>query len=167
MEAVIIRKAETRDLEAMASLLEVLFSIEEDFRPRRRLQLQGLEMMLADDARSCIMLAEVNGRVVGMGTIQLLVSTAEGGLSGMIEDMIIGEEFRGRGLGRRIIEALEEWLVEKGGTRLQLMADKNNSPALCFYKRLGWQNTRLICLRKMAGHDSQEEPAENSAEQGA
>ncbi|MFP4581567.1 MAG: GNAT family N-acetyltransferase [Candidatus Sumerlaeia bacterium] len=167
MEAVIIRKAEVRDLEAMASLLELLFSIEEDFTPRRQLQLQGLEMMLRDDARSCIMLAEVNSRVVGMGTIQLLISTAEGGVSGMIEDMIIQEEYRGRGLGRRIIAALEEWLVAKGGTRLQLLADKNNSLALDFYKRLGWRNTRLICLRKMPGHDSQEGPDENSEEQGA
>jgi ribosomal protein S18 acetylase RimI-like enzyme len=31
---------------------------------------------------------------------------------------------------------------------LQLLADKNNLPALNFYQKQGWQSTQLVCLRK-------------------
>jgi hypothetical protein len=36
----------------------------------------------------------------------------------------------------------------QGMTRLQLLADKSNSPALAFYTRQGWQSTQLFALRK-------------------
>ena len=38
--------------------------------------------------------------------------------------------------------------ASKKVSRLQLLADRNNSPALTFYDKAGWQMTELICLRK-------------------
>ena len=46
------------------------------------------------------------------------------------------------------MRTLAGWALEQGATRMQLLADKNNPPALAFYERLGWGTTALICLRQ-------------------
>src|SRR5512147_48290 len=86
-----IRSATPADLDALVRLLGVLFSIEADFRPDPERQRRGLQRMLEDPARRLVLVAEVDGAVVGMVTVQLVVSTAEGGDSGLVEDMVIDE----------------------------------------------------------------------------
>ncbi len=142
-----IRKATAADVEALVPLLADLFSIEADFRPDVERQRRGLALLLAAPAQSLVLVAERGGEVVGMVTVQLVVSTAEGALSGLLEDMVVISGERGRGIGRRLLEAAEGWTRERGATRLQLLADRENGPALRFYERMGWRGTRLVCLR--------------------
>jgi GNAT superfamily N-acetyltransferase len=82
---------------------------------------------------------------------QLLVSTAEGGFSLLVEDVVVDEKWRGRGVGRLMMEAISDYARGKNVRRLQLLADRNNTPALAFYHRLGWKGTELICLRAFVG----------------
>jgi GNAT superfamily N-acetyltransferase len=65
-----------------------------------------------------------------------------------VEDLVVAEEERGRGIGRRLLDAIEAWARAEGAARLQLLADRENAPALAFYARLGWRSTRLIGLRR-------------------
>ena len=143
-----IRKATAADVEALVPLLADLFSIEADFRPDVERQRRGLALLLAAPAQSLVLVAERGGEVAGMVTVQLVVSTAEGALSGLLEDMVVAPAARGRGIGRRLLEAAESWTRERGATRLQLLADRENGPALRFYERMGWRGTRLVCLRR-------------------
>ena len=145
-ERVKIRSAEAADLASLVSLLAALFAIEEDFvfdEPRQR---RGLALMLANE-RGCVLVAEAAGRVIGMCSGQLLVSTAEGGLSLLVEDVVVDEKWRGHGVGRMLLAALSDWARVNKVSRLQLLADRNNIPALDFYRSLGWHTTELICLR--------------------
>lgn len=144
----VIRPATEADLGALVRLLGVLFSIEADFRPDPRRQRRGLRAMLSDPERRRVLVAERAGAVVGMVTLQLLVSTAEGGPSGLLEDMVVGEAARGEGLGRRLLRAAERWGRGRGATRFQLLADSGNGAALAFYERMGWGGTKLVCLRR-------------------
>jgi GNAT superfamily N-acetyltransferase len=50
-------------------------------------------------------------------------------------------------VGRRLVNALVEWAADRGLTRLQLLADDRNRPALDFYRKMGWHTTQLLCLR--------------------
>ncbi len=142
-----LRKARQQDLGELTALLRLLFSIEEDFSFNAATQRRGLEMMLEND-RGCVLVAEEAGRVVGMCTGQVVVSTAEGGPALLVEDMVVDPAHRGQGIGRALMNAMAGWAVEQGATRLQLLADSNNQPGLAFYQRLGWQKTALICLRR-------------------
>lgn len=142
-----LRKARHQDLDELTALLRLLFSIEEDFSFNEEKQRQGLSMMLDND-RGCVLVAEEAGQVVGMCTGQLVISTAEGGLAVLVEDMVVNFAHRGRGTGRALLRALADWALGRGATRMQLLADKNNPPALAFYERLGWRMTSLICLRR-------------------
>ncbi|MDD5035583.1 MAG: GNAT family N-acetyltransferase [Methylococcaceae bacterium] len=143
----IIRFAQEADIAEMTALLRELFSIEADFRFDELKQRRGLACLL-DSSTGKIWVAEEKGCVVGLCTLQVLISTAEGGPVGLVEDVVVAKDWRGRGLGRRLLEAAETWARTHGLTRLQLLADGGNRPALDFYHRLDWQETRLIGLRK-------------------
>jgi GNAT superfamily N-acetyltransferase len=142
-----LRPAEVSDIDGMSLLLSQLFAIEDDFVPDEAKQRRGLELLLeTSDAR--ILVAEVRGRVVAMATLQTLISTAEGGRVGLIEDVVVDHGYRGRGVGSILLEHLQEWAQENGLTRLQLAADRGNNAALEFYRGKDWKQTNLILLRR-------------------
>jgi ribosomal protein S18 acetylase RimI-like enzyme len=142
------RKAEIKDIPEMRSLLKELFSIEEDFSFDAEKATVALELILKNNKKAIIMLAEENNKTIGMASIQLLISTAEGGYSGLIEDVVVKKDLRGKGVGRKLLENIEKWAKENGVKRIQLLADKNNDPALDFYKKNSWDSTSMICFRK-------------------
>jgi GNAT superfamily N-acetyltransferase len=149
MDPFFIRTAEAADIEAMAGLLNRLFSLEQDFLPDIAKQRQGLSLFLDGCGKHrCLLVAEAYGRARGMVSAQIVISTAEGAFCALVEDLVVEPEYRGRGMGKALLKALEAWAVAHGLARLQLLADRNNYPALAFYRHCGWQNTRLICLRK-------------------
>ena len=148
-----IRRADRGDIESMAALLAELFSIETGFEIDSRKQKTGLETLLGS-SDILVLVAETDGIVTGMCTVQTVVSTAEGGLSGLLEDMIVKDGYRGQGIGSRLLTAAEEWAIEMNIFRLQLLADKTNIPALDFYLQHGMETTNMICLRKRYSRSS-------------
>jgi len=143
-----IRQAVEADLQLLQELLEQLFSIEQDFQPDAQRQLRGLRLLL-EDPQAALFVAERSGRPVAMATLQILISTAQGGPVGLVEDVVVDESLRGRGIGRLLLEHLEAWAWERGLTRLQLLADSANRSALDFYGRRDWSPTSLVALRKV------------------
>jgi GNAT superfamily N-acetyltransferase len=144
-----IRSARADDIPALCHLLDGLFSLESDFTPDREKQAKGLRLLLEKPPGSSIVLvAGHKGQAVGMCSVQTFLSTAEGGPAGFIEDVVVSREFRGRGVGTRLLEGSMSWCRAQGITRLQLLADRDNAAALQFYSSRRWTCTGLICLRK-------------------
>ncbi len=152
-----VRHGRPADIDALLDLLRTLFAIEEDFVFDRAKARQGLELLL-DAATATVLVAEDDGRVVGMCTGQVVISTAEGGPAVLVEDVVVQPAWRGRGIGRALLDALAAWSGRQGARRMQLLADRGNGDGLAFYHRTGWQCTQLICLRKKhfpgTGHSS-------------
>lgn len=142
-----IRNAESSDVAQLAELLEELFAIEADFVFDRDKQVSGLKQLL-DSGMGRVFVAESDKRIVGMCSLQTLISTAEGGPVGLLEDLIVTAEFRHQGIGEKLLAAAVDQAERQGLKRLQLLADKNNLPALTFYEKQAWRQTQLICLRK-------------------
>jgi len=140
-----IRQARFGDVSAMAGLLGQLFAIEADFEADKQAQARGLSLLLRKAA--CLLVAEEGGAVVGMISIQPLVSTAEGGMVGLLEDLVVHEKCRGRGIGSLLLKMALDWARDQGLTRVQLLADSNNEAALQFYSGHGFHGTQLVCLR--------------------
>lgn len=147
---VMIRNALLSDVNELLGLLKDLFAIEEDFDFDASVQRQGLLALILSDCRElrCLKVAEVDQKVIGMCSVQLLISTAEGGMAALVEDLVVNPSYRGRGVGSRLLRSIEQWAKENGASRLQLLADQNNFPALEFYEKQNWTRTQLICLRK-------------------
>ncbi len=145
--SIVIRQARAADLADLAAMLQILFEIEEDFFFDEARQRQGLMLMLESE-QGVVLAAETSGKVIGMCTGQLLISTAEGAPAVQVEDVVVLPGWQNRGVGRLLMRSIAEWAAGKKATRLQLLADSNNKAALSFYNKIGWQMTDLICLRK-------------------
>ena len=142
-----IRNAEEKDLPCLVELLRELFSIEEDFTFDEERQLRGLRLLL-EQPHTCIKVLLQDAEILGMASAQIVISTATGGRSAWIEDVVIRKEHRGQGLGSRLLAALEAWCREQGVNRMQLCADKTNRPALDFYRKKQWNPTRMVVLNR-------------------
>lgn len=143
---VTIETAGEHDIDALGALLQQLFAIEADFHFDAARVRRGLEQLLATP-RACLLVARRNGRVVGMCSAQLVISTAEGAYSAWVEDVVVDGAHRGQGIGQRLLEGIAAWAQGQGASRLQLLADRENRPALDFYRDNGWQQTQLLALR--------------------
>lgn len=142
-----IRNAELKDIDEMVLLLKQLFAIEVDFTFNPKAHTRGLAMMLEGCGKHrAVKVAEIEGRVVGMVTAQTRISSASGSVAAGIEDLVIDREYRGRGLGGLLLGAIDEWAGKRGIKHLHLLADKDNTPALAFYKGRNWQTTNMIYL---------------------
>jgi GNAT superfamily N-acetyltransferase len=150
--SITIESANTGDIDALVQLLNVLFSIEQDFSPDDAAQRRGLQLLLDTPNQGNIFVARhPQAGVVGMVSAQLVISTAMGAPSAWIEDMVLRDEFRSQGLGKALLDKAADWAKSKGAKRIQLVADADNAPALGFYKYLGWQPTRLFAWKKILG----------------
>ncbi len=142
-----VRHARRDDIPALVTLLQELFSIEHDFNCDPSKQTKALQLLLSDN-RCCVFVALEQSKVIGMCSLQVVISTAEGGYVGLIEDVVVATDYRGQGIGKQLLSSMEKWAEHRGLLRLQLLADSDNQSALEFYKAVEWSNTHLIALRK-------------------
>lgn len=140
--------ATAADLPAMADLLAELFALESDFAPDRGKQLAGLQLILDTPALGRLFVLRMGAEVVGMANALITISSAEGRRVLLLEDVIVRRGFRGRNLGRFLVEHVCAWAAGEGMSRITLLADKDNTPALEFYTRLGFQPSAMRVLRR-------------------
>lgn len=148
MAITLVEDASSADIPALTCLLAELFSIEKDFHPDIAKQIRGLQLLISNPQQAVIKVAKnPAGALIGMVSAQLVFSTAQGTPSAWIEDMIIGQQYRGKGLGKMLLQAAVDWARLKGATRAQLLVDMENEAAIGYYRHLGWETTQLQAHR--------------------
>ncbi|MDX8396896.1 MAG: GNAT family N-acetyltransferase [Mariprofundaceae bacterium] len=147
LKSILIRPACNDDLFIMTDLLAALFTMEKDFTANLHHQREGLAALMAD-LNSTVLVAISNGKIIAMCTMQALISTAEGGMVGMVEDLVVDEKFRSLGVGSLLIQKIESIAKEKGMSRLQLLTDKGTEMEK-FFTACEWQSTQLVAKRKL------------------
>ena len=144
---VIVRRAVPDDIPALLDLLQQLFALEQDFSFDPEKQKKGLALLIPCED-SCVFVAEQNSEVVGMCSVQTVISTAQGTRSGWVEDVVVSDKCRRNGVGSSLMAAVDSWAKEKGITRLQLLIDSSNDPAYEFYRHHNWHDIHMKPLRK-------------------
>jgi ribosomal protein S18 acetylase RimI-like enzyme len=107
----------------------------------------------ADDIRRCranpsstILVGELAGRVVATAMV------GTDGHRGWIYYVAVQPELRRRGHARRIVEAAEAWLAQRGAPRMLLMVHPENSAAVRLYESLGYARSPMIVFGKQQPH---------------
>ena len=136
------------DLDSMVALLGELFALEADFSPAPEKQRAALRWILDHPNHGRLFVLRDAGRVVGMCNALISVSTAEGGPVLVLEDLIVAASHRRGGHGRRLVGHVLEWARGAGMSRVTLLADRDNSPALDFYARLGFEESAMVVRRR-------------------
>ena len=80
------------------------------------------------------------------GTLLGTAMVGHDGHRGWVYYLAVAPAARGRGLGRRLMEACEAWAAQRGIPKIQLMLRKDNAAARGFYERLGYERSDVIVL---------------------
>jgi Predicted acetyltransferase len=103
--------------------------------------LDALARQLAWDSE-LVLVAEVDGQVVGV-----IVGTIDGNRAYFYR-LAVHPDYQRRGIGRRLVQALEERFREKGVTQIVIMVKQDNEQAIPFYESLGYEVQQLVTLSK-------------------
>ncbi len=144
-----VRPATPSDRPQLVDLLGELFAQEAEFTPNPDAQARGLEALLADPAHAQILVAENTGtqEVLGMVSLLFTVSTALGTPVAWVEDVVVSENARGRGIGQHLMQGALELARQRGCRRLTLLTDRANQGAQRFYARFGFQVSTMVPMR--------------------
>jgi GNAT superfamily N-acetyltransferase len=137
----IIRKATEEDLSFLVKLLanDPLGKKRECYQEPLPESYRNAFLEINADKNNFLAVVEENGVIIG--TLQLtFISylTYQGGKRALIEGVRIDESYRGKGLGKKLIEWAIEKAREQGCHMIQLTTDKTRPEALEFYKNLGF-----------------------------
>ncbi len=95
------------------------------------------------------LIADHDGQPAGFALYFYNYSTWMGRPGIYLEDLFVHPEFRGKGIGKALLQQVAAVAVQKGCQRLQWEVLDWNTPAIDFYKAMGaefldeWRNVRL------------------------
>jgi ribosomal protein S18 acetylase RimI-like enzyme len=158
MADVRVREREEDDFEALVHLdlasAEYHASLDPAFYrvPERAPIAAFLQRRLADPDRR-VLVAEVDGRVVGMVDVTILPPPDAGSIVQPVPtaDLGIGVigPWRGRGIGRTLMTAAEANARDRGARRIVLDMSSANVRALRFYEGLGYVEHGKLLRRSL------------------
>jgi len=147
--AVVIRPGQEADLERVMDLIRELAEYErapsEVLIDADMLRRDGFGMR----PLYSLIVAEFEGVVVGMALCFVRYSTWKGPVL-YLEDIVVNEAFRGKGIGDLLFRSVMQESIDKGFHSLVWQVLDWNEPALRFYHRYGaefsseWLNGRLL-----------------------
>ncbi|HOA06446.1 MAG TPA: GNAT family N-acetyltransferase [Spirochaetota bacterium] len=142
MREVLIEKAVAGDAPLLAEMINKLFDIEKDFKSDIANQINGIIMLIKKE-QAVVFKAVYEDKIIGMVTGQLVVSTASGGYSVLLEDLFVEPDYRLVGTGKKLLKSIISWAHQKEARRIQLVADETNSSAASFYTAMGFSPSRM------------------------
>lgn len=96
------------------------------------------------DANHQLVVAELNGRVVGTLHMMFLPSISyQGGLRAQVESVRVDRKYQSKGIGSEMMKWAIERAKERGAHLMQLTTHKSREDAHRFYERLGFQKSHL------------------------
>ena len=94
-----------------------------------------------------IYVAEDNQKIVGFITGEILSKKEWYTVQlGTINNLFVLEEYRGKGIGKKLMETMMDAFKEKGINNFELYALNNNEDALKFYEKLGFRKYNVQML---------------------
>jgi len=143
-----VRIATAADIDACASLLEVLFGQEAEFTPQHEIQARSLKLILEQPETGRILVCEENGGILGMVLLLFTISTALGGRVALLEDMVVLPESRRKGIGAMLIQQALLDAESAGCLRVTLLTDHDNTAGHEFYSNAGFRHSPMVVFRK-------------------
>lgn len=144
-----IRRLGPGDDPAAAIVLLQRFFREEGFDTPDEVVAANARRMLGIDT-CAIVLAEAAGEVIGVSTVSMEFGI-EYGWTAEMGDLYILPEWRGRGVARALVAAVEDYLLEKGASGYQVTVTpmgEGHHGLRAFYKALGFaEEGREILFR--------------------
>lgn len=144
MENLLIRELKIEDTEEISTIYESIMQkpIEPDFG-------HIIEQALGGDNASFV--AVIDGRVVGF-MISYVISGGFGmKKSAWVANLGVAPKYMGQGIGEKLAKEIFELARKEGITDIYTSVRWDSTDLLSFFKRLGFNRSNFINLRKVIG----------------
>jgi len=144
MNDILIRKATQSDLRAIGELLGDLIHVMDDT--------EGIDIRTAvktcqdllNDAGSHFLVAEIAGTLAGFINFTIRRTILHQSPSGLIDELVVASEYRGKGIGRRLVLAVIEECKRLGCCEVEVSTEKMNTEAREFYSKSGFVERGML-----------------------
>ncbi len=157
--AVVVRKAEARDFDALGRLGAMLMRMHYTFDKQRFLEPhpgveRGYGSFLGgfiDSPDDRVFVAEENGAVIGYvyAALEPMSWKELRGPAGFIHDVAVAEQSRRSGVGTKLMQTAINWLRERGAPRVILWTAAPNEIAHTLFRQLGFRDTMIEMTMEM------------------
>ncbi|WP_066870940.1 GNAT family N-acetyltransferase [Clostridium mediterraneense] len=130
----IIEKLKIDDIPELLNLYKELTDMEGSVE----IAIETYKQMLKDE-KYLLLVAKEEGRIIGsvLGVCCMILAL-DGGYFLAIEDVIVKEEARGKGVGRKLMEKLDEFAINSDCAYSLLVSSGHRKGAHKFYERIGF-----------------------------
>ena len=136
-----IRHASQSDLCELLSLYEELAGEKHSAAPGDRMSSETLLAEILADRRRTLMVAVLDGRLVGTADLLIVPNlTHHGKPWAIVENVIVSHTSRRTGIGRALMEKLIETAHRAGCCKLQLLSGRHRGKAHAFYRSMGLES---------------------------
>jgi len=143
-----IRKATLEDETQVFDLLrQLMTSASEDHPVNQQNGYDTFRRMLDDDDAGTVFVAEEDGVMLGLVTLSYPLAIRCGGPYSSIEEFIVTEQARGKGVGGALLEAVVTKATEKGC--YELLVSRPSDLGLPVYIRHGWKDDGKALLMNL------------------
>jgi GNAT superfamily N-acetyltransferase len=101
----------------------------------------------ADEPRAKVLVAELDGAVVGLAAVSASLHVARPGRFGRLAGLAVRDDARRRGVGAALVRAAEELARGWGCDRLEATSSRWREEAPAFYAALGYEDLSVSQAR--------------------
>ncbi|HEY6145834.1 MAG TPA: GNAT family N-acetyltransferase [Solirubrobacterales bacterium] len=139
-----VREAGAGDVEGVATAVEALLVELGGRCPERAVLETEVRALLEDPAGGSVLIAEADGKIVGLLSASWQRAIHVPGVYATIQDLWVDEAWRSRGVGAELVEAIASQARTRGVGRLEVGLPRETFAAIAstesFYKRAGFEH---------------------------
>ncbi len=95
------------------------------------------------------LVATLDKRVVGLIGRHIMVTVHRPNPVGRIPVLVVAKEARGRGIGRMLVERVEQWCRDQGCELIEVTSNDRLAEAHAFYRHMGYERTSIRFAKKL------------------
>jgi len=139
-----VREAGDDDVEVVATAVESLLGELGGRRPERSELEAEVRALLDDPEGGSVLIAEADGEIVGVLSASWQRAIHVPGVYATIQDLWVDEDWRSRGVGAELVEAIASQARDRGVSRLEVGLPRETFAAIAstesFYRRNGFEH---------------------------
>jgi GNAT superfamily N-acetyltransferase len=136
MEPISIRNVSIADFEQIFELLEQLW-------PNKTLYFEGMKDMFSLNLQAPnqhYICAEIPSKIIGFCSLTIKNNLWQQAFLGNIDELVVDENYRGKGVGKALLDKIIEIAKSHGCVRVELDSGFHREKAHAFYRSLGFES---------------------------
>ena len=141
----VIRKAGARDFDQVFGLLKQLWSYKElDYDATKKMYDHNVQA-----SNQFYIVAVYGPQITGFCSLTVKHNLWTQALLGNVDELVVDENYRGQGIGRKLMESITEIAMARNCKRLELESSFHREEAHVFYEELGFEKRAYLFSKEL------------------